>query len=56
MSHEHAEKAIIQADEQKGLVTDVILPAAQSAVNAGVGAGVGAYIGAKVGKDKDKDK
>jgi hypothetical protein len=38
--------------EQKGLVSDVVLPMAQNAVNAGVAAGVGAYVAAKVGKDK----
>jgi hypothetical protein len=38
--------------EERGILTEVVLPIAQTAVEAGVSAGVGAYVGAKVAQSK----
>lgn len=53
--HQHEQRPAQPAPgyEQRGIVTDVVVPMAQNAIDAGVSAGVGAYVGAKVGKSKD---
>jgi hypothetical protein len=55
MSDDQHEQRAGQAQrntEQRGVVTDVVIPIAQNAVDAAVAAGVGAYVAAKVAKPK----